>query len=73
MDSTTKLKERHSGDGFIEDDECAVHRLGEFGKFVAESLVDAAADAIAADGGFEDFFRDDNGETLVTASVGSKN
>lgn len=73
MDSATKLKERHSSDGFIEDDEDTVHRLGEFGKFVAESLIDAATDAVAADGRFEDFFRDNDSKALVAASIGSKN
>ncbi len=43
----------------------------EFGEFKPESLVNAAADAVAANGGFEDFFRDDDAEALMMFSVSS--
>lgn len=73
MNGATKLKERHGGDRFIEDNKDTVHRLWKLREFMTKSLVDAAADAVATDGGFEDFFRDDNSKTLVTAGIRGKN
>ena len=72
MDSATKLEERHVENGFAEDDKNTVHWLGEFGDFVAQSFVNAATDAVAADGGFEDLFGDDDSKALITAVVGVK-
>lgn len=46
---------------------------GEGGKFKAEGFVNAAADAVAADGGFQNFLRDDDAEALVVFGVGGKN
>lgn len=39
----------------------------------ADSLIDATTDAIAADGGFKNFFTDDDSETLFFACINSKN
>ena len=46
---------------------------GEGGELEAEGFVNAAADAVAADGGLEDFLGDDNAEALVVLGVGRKN
>ncbi len=35
----------------------------------ADGFIDATADTITTDGGFTDFFRDDDGEALKMASV----
>ena len=39
----------------------------------ADGFVEAAADAVAADGGFEDFFADDYGEALLAVRIWVKN
>ena len=39
----------------------------------AEGFVDTAADAIATDGGFANFFRNDDGETLEVARIWAEN
>ena len=46
---------------------------GEGGEFKAEGFVNAAADAVAADGRLQDFFRDDDTKALVVFGVGGKN
>ncbi len=73
MNETTKVAERHSADGFIEDNKNAIHVRCKFRKFEANSLVNAATDTIAANGGFENFFRDDNTKALMMFRIGSKN
>ncbi len=42
-------------------------------EFMANSLVDAAADTIATNGGFEDLFRNNNCKALVATGIWSKN
>ena len=69
MNSAAKFGEREVDDVFIIDDEDVV--LGEFEvwEFEADGFVDAATNTIAADGGFEDFFRDDDSEALLPSCV----
>ncbi len=73
MDGAAKVEEWHVGDGFVKDDKNAVHGLLKLGEFMANSFVDTATDAVAADGGFEDFFGNNNSKALVAASIGRKN
>jgi hypothetical protein len=40
---------------------------------MANSFVDTATNAVATDGGFEDFFGNNNCKALVAASIGRKN
>ena len=46
---------------------------GEGGELETEGFVNAAADAVATDGGFEDLLGDDDAEALVVLGVGRKN
>lgn len=65
----TKLGKRHGADGLIVNDENVIHRLLISGQFETDSFVDAAADLVAANGGFEDFFGNNNSEALTPARV----
>lgn len=39
----------------------------------ADGFIDTTTNTIAADGGFKDFFRDNNSKAATVAHVGSKN
>lgn len=73
MNETTKVAKRHSADGFIEDNKDTIHMRSKLGKLEANSLVNTATNTVAADGGFENFFRDDNTKALMMFRIGSKN
>lgn len=70
---TAKVGKRHSADGFVVDNKEIIGRGGIIRQLEADSLVDAAADLVAADGGFEDFFRDNNANSAHVAGVGHMN
>ena len=70
---TSKIKERHIDYRFIVDNKYIIYRLRVIPHFKTDSFVDAAADTITTDGGFEDFFRNDNGETTMITRIGCKN
>ncbi len=69
MDETTEVAERHVDDGFIKDNKKTVHMGGEFRKLEAQSLIDATTDTIAADGGFKNFFRNNDTKTLMMVGI----
>lgn len=46
---------------------------GKLGKFEAKGFVNAATDTITTNGGFENFLGDNDAETLMMSSIGSKN
>lgn len=73
MDGAAEVEEWRVGDRFVKDDKDAVHGLLKLGEFVANSFVDAATDAVATDGRFEDFFGNNNSKALVAASIRRKN
>ena len=58
-------------EGFFVDDEDVVDGVIVVMRFFikADGFVEAAADAVTADCGFTNFFRDNNGEALEMASV----
>ncbi len=70
---TSKIKERHIDYRFIVDNKYIIYRLRVIPHFETDSFVDAATDTITTDGGFEDFFRNDNGETTMITRIGCKN
>lgn len=61
--------EGHIFDATVVDDKDVVAGLFKLVKVETDGFVDAATDAVAANGGLVDFFRDDNGEAGFTASV----
>lgn len=69
MDEAAEIAKWHINDGFIKDNKKAVHMRSEFGELKTQSLIDTATDAVATDGGFKDFFRDDNTKTLMMVSI----
>ena len=73
MDGAAEVEEWRIGDSFVKDNKNAVHGLLKLGEFVANSFVDAATYTVAADGGFEDFFGNNNSKALVATSIGRKN
>lgn len=68
-DKFFKVVKWDSSDVFIKDDKNAVHVGLIVREFGAESLIDAAADTVSADGGLFDFFTDDDSETLVMTRI----
>ena len=46
---------------------------GKLGKFEAKGFVNATANTITTNSGFENFFGDNDTETLMMSSIGSKN
>ena len=55
------------------NDKDVVARGFEFVEVETDGFIEAATNAIAADGGFVDFFGDNNGEAGFTAVVVAKN
>jgi len=70
MNEATKVSEWHIDDGFIKNDKKTVHIIGKLRELKAERLINTTANAVAANGGLEDLFRDDNTKTLVVMGIG---
>lgn len=73
MDGAAEVEEWRVGDRLVKDNKNAIHGLLKLGEFMTNSFVDAATDAVATDGRFEDFFGNNNSKALVAASIGRKN
>ncbi len=65
--------EREVFDGLIVDDKDVVARFFELVEIKTDNFVDAATNAVATDGGFEDFFGDNNSEAGFAARIVAKN
>lgn len=61
------------GDFFAGDNKYIIVGVRILGEEAADSLVDTAANAVAADGGLEDFLADNDCETTGVTGIGRKN